>query len=83
MTLAATILAVPTSGASAHSPTVPAGALSVADAAARLYDAEINLHQARSSCVDAWISAAYDHLHRAVEAHAEARRLFAQDVSCA
>jgi hypothetical protein len=48
-----------------------------ADAAARLYDAEVNLHQARQSGVDTWISAAYDLLHRAVQAHADACRVSA------
>lgn len=38
-------------------------------AARRLYDAEIALHIARSSGVDAWIAAASDRLHEAVEAH--------------
>ena len=41
-----------------------------ADAAARrLYDAEVALHIAHSSHVDAWIAAAADRLHEAVEEH--------------
>jgi len=43
-----------------------------ADAAHRLYDAEIALHIARQTGVDAWISAAYDRLHEAVAAHTAA-----------
>jgi hypothetical protein len=43
-----------------------------ADAARRLYDAEIALHIARQTGVDAWISAAYDRLHEAVAAHTAA-----------
>jgi hypothetical protein len=42
---------------------------SVARAAAHLYDAETALHTARQTHVDSWISAAYDRLHEAVEAH--------------
>jgi hypothetical protein len=38
-------------------------------AAARLYDAEVALHCARQTQVDAWVAAAYDRLHEAVEAH--------------
>jgi phytoene/squalene synthetase len=41
----------------------------VADAARRLYDAEIALHHAHQSHVDAWINAASAKLHGAVEAH--------------
>jgi hypothetical protein len=51
--------------------------LGVADTAARLYDAEVNLHHARQSGIDAWISAAYDHLHLALQSHAEASALAA------
>jgi thioredoxin-like negative regulator of GroEL len=49
--------------------TAPDTTDSVARAAARLYDAETALHAARQSHVDGWISAAYDRLHEAVEAH--------------
>jgi hypothetical protein len=35
-------------------------------AAAQLYDSEIALHAAHQSQVDAWITAASDHLHEAV-----------------
>jgi hypothetical protein len=49
-----------------------------ADAARRLYDAEIALHIARQSGVDAWISAAYDRLHEAIAAHAAAVALTAR-----
>ena len=38
-------------------------------AAARLYDAETALHAARQTHVDEWITAAYNRLHDAVEAH--------------
>jgi hypothetical protein len=38
-------------------------------AARRLYDAESALHTAREANIDAWIAAAYDKLHAAVEAH--------------
>jgi hypothetical protein len=62
----------------AHIPTTPAqvptAPTSAEDAASRLYDAEVNLHHARQSCMDEWISAAYDHLHLALEAHARACR---------
>lgn len=41
-----------------------------ADAAARrLYEAEVALHSAHQSHVDAWIAAASDKLHRAVVEH--------------
>ena len=36
-------------------------------AARRLYDAETVLHAARQSQIDAWIAAAYERLHVAVE----------------
>jgi FAD synthase len=42
------------------------------DAARRLYDAEVALHIARQTGVDAWISAAYDRLHEAIAAHTAA-----------
>jgi hypothetical protein len=42
------------------------------DVARRLYDAEIALHHARQTDVDAWIAAAYDRLHQAVEAYVAA-----------
>jgi hypothetical protein len=38
-------------------------------AARRLYDAEVALHTARQSRVDAWIAAAYDRLHAAIAEH--------------
>jgi hypothetical protein len=38
-------------------------------AARRMYDAEVALHIARQTGVDAWISAAYDRLHEAIAAH--------------
>ena len=38
-------------------------------AARRLYDAEVALHIAHTSQVDAWITAAADRLHEAIEAH--------------
>jgi hypothetical protein len=41
----------------------------VADAARRLYDAELALHHAHQTRVDPWISAASDKLHQAIEAH--------------
>src|SRR3954454_8490015 len=41
----------------------------VGAAATRLYDAEVALHIARQSGVDAWVFAAYDRLHVAVVAH--------------
>ena len=41
----------------------------LAAAATRLYDAEIALHIARQTMVDAWIAAAYDRLHVAVCEH--------------
>ena len=41
----------------------------VDDAAHRLYCAEVALHAARSSHVDAWINAANESLHVAVAAH--------------
>jgi len=39
------------------------------DLARRLYDAETAVHAARASHVDAWISAAADRLHEAIQAH--------------
>jgi hypothetical protein len=56
----------------AVSPLTRPSALDVA--AARLYDAEVALHCAHQSKVDAWIAAANDRLHEAVEAHARAWR---------
>jgi hypothetical protein len=38
-------------------------------AAKRLYEAEVALHCARQSHVDAWIAAAADRLHDAIEAY--------------
>jgi hypothetical protein len=60
----------------AMTPQAPTGAAATdereADAARRLYDAEIALHIARQTRVDAWISAAYDRLHEAIAAHTAA-----------
>ncbi len=39
------------------------------EAARQLYDAESVLHTAREAHIDAWIAAAYDKLHAAVESH--------------
>lgn len=64
--------ALQVAGVPASVPTGPTTARRVADTAARVYDAEVNLHHARQSGIDAWISAAYDHLHLALGAHAEA-----------
>jgi hypothetical protein len=36
-------------------------------ARARVYDAECALHAARQTHVDAWIAAAADHLHQALQ----------------
>jgi hypothetical protein len=41
-------------------------------AARRMYDAEVALHIARQTHVDAWVSAACDRLHEAVLQHAAA-----------
>ena len=41
----------------------------LADAATRLYDAEVALHIARQTGVDAWVAAAYDRLHNAICEH--------------
>lgn len=41
-------------------------------AAQRLYDAEVALHTAHTSHVGAWIAAASDRLHEAVEEHLKA-----------
>lgn len=38
-------------------------------AASHLYDAEVALHHAHQSHVDAWVTAAYDKLHEAIAAH--------------
>lgn len=38
-------------------------------AAQKLYDAECALHAAHQSHVDEWITAASDHLHRAIVAY--------------
>ena len=40
-----------------------------AEAASRLYDAEVALHAAHASQVDSWITAAADRLHEAVQTH--------------
>ena len=39
---------------------------SAAVAAGRVHEAELALHAARSAGVDAWVAAAYDHLHIAM-----------------
>jgi len=44
----------------------------LAEAAERLYRAEVALHAAFQSGVDAWISAAYDRLHEAIAEHLSA-----------
>ena len=41
-------------------------------AAVRMYDAEVALHCARQSGVDAWIAAAYERLHVAIETYVAA-----------
>lgn len=42
----------------------------VVDTAARhMYEAEIMLHCARQSHIDAWVTAAYERLHEAVHEH--------------
>jgi hypothetical protein len=46
----------------------------VAEAAQRVYDAEVALHIARQAGVDQWITAAYDRLHEALIKHTAARR---------
>jgi len=46
----------------------------LAEAAQRVYDAEIALHIARQAGVDQWITAAYDRLHEALIEHTAARR---------
>jgi hypothetical protein len=38
-------------------------------AAHRMYDAEVALHIARQTGVDAWVRAAYDRLHEAIAQH--------------
>ena len=43
--------------------------VAVIDAKRRLYDAETALHTAHTTHVDAWIAAAADRLHEAVEAY--------------
>ena len=44
----------------------------IAHAAIQLYEAEVALHAARQSGVDAWVAAAYDHLHLAICEHSDA-----------
>ena len=70
-----------TTEVAAMTPQVPAGSATAdereAGAARRLYDAEIALHIARQTGVDAWISAAYDRLHEAIAAHTAAVTLTA------
>jgi hypothetical protein len=41
----------------------------LAEAASRLYDAEIALHVARQTGVDSWVAAAYERLHVAIGEH--------------
>jgi hypothetical protein len=41
----------------------------VATSAHRMYDAEIALHTARQTHVDAWVAAAYTRLHEAINEH--------------
>jgi hypothetical protein len=53
----------------------------VADAARRLYDAEVALHNAHQTRVDAWISAASDKLHEAIETHLAASAALARSSS--
>jgi hypothetical protein len=43
-----------------------------ASAARRLYEAEVQLHIARQTQVDAWIAAASDKLHIAIQEHVAA-----------
>jgi hypothetical protein len=43
--------------------------LEIEQAARRLYDAEVALHIARQSGVDAWVKAAADRLHEAIISH--------------
>jgi hypothetical protein len=77
MTLAAPIFTPPIGDGPAPISTGSTTPLPVADTAARLYDAEVNLHYARQSGIDPWILAAYDHLHLALQAHAHASKLAA------
>jgi hypothetical protein len=44
----------------------------IAAAERHMYDAETALHAARQTHVDAWIAAAYDHLHAAILEHTAA-----------
>ena len=81
MMLAAARPALTSDGSPEHAPsarTAPTEAStdrpSLQETAARLFDAEVNLHRARQSGLDAWIAAAYEHLHLAVQAYAEACR---------
>ncbi|SOD70493.1 hypothetical protein SAMN05892883_0187 [Jatrophihabitans sp. GAS493] len=53
-------------------------AVRLSDAEKRMYQAEVALHEARQSGVDAWITAACDRLHEAILAHNAARRQLAQ-----
>jgi hypothetical protein len=43
--------------------------VAVQDAAQRLYRAEVALHDAHSTHVDPWITAAADRLHEAIETY--------------
>ena len=52
--------------------TVHASERTVEKSARRLYEAEVALHAAHQSAVDAWIAAAGDGLHEAVLAHLRA-----------
>lgn len=58
-------------------PCSPAVGISLAEhhvdtAARHMYEAEITLHYARQSHIDAWVAAAYDRLHEAVLEHTTA-----------
>jgi hypothetical protein len=69
----------------AMTPQVPASVADTdeleADAARRMYEAEVALHIARQTGVDAWIGAAYDRLHEAIAAHTAAVTRIAHPVS--
>ena len=45
------------------------GQVLLSEAARELFHAELALHDAHQSGVDAWIAAAADHLHRAVQGY--------------
>jgi hypothetical protein len=56
-------------------------AISREKAAKRMYDAEVALHHARQTHVDAWIAAAYERLHEAIEVHIAAVETTESDVA--